>query len=176
MGSGLGMQMSSLAVQLELRNCPDLVPIGISLVIFVQYLGSTFFQVIAGTIFSSQLKKQLISHAGLTTSQMSLLLDGGNRSVREITSQNFPTLLRPILEAYNSAITKVFVSVGFLDYRYCRPGPSTDDARQFVPVAATTAAFFIAFGIQWNKIELPSTNQPTAETESKPDDIEGQPP
>lgn len=110
-GAGFGMQMPSLVIPLELKNCPDLLPIGISLVMFAQYLGSTVTQVIAGTIFSSKLKQQLISHAGLKASQMDLLLEGGTADVREVANQNFPVMLPRILEAYNSAITQVFVSL-----------------------------------------------------------------
>ncbi len=66
-------------------------------------------QVIAGTIFNSQLKHQL-ANAGLTTPQIDLLLKEGTAHVRTITSETFPALFVPILEAYNSAITKAFVS------------------------------------------------------------------
>jgi hypothetical protein len=112
-GGGFGMQMSSLAVQLELMDRPDLVPVGIALVTFTQYLGSSVLQVIAGTIFDNNLVQQLMWHAGLTAEQTSLLLGGEIRKVREITEQNFPELLDPILESYNSAITTVFVCLSF---------------------------------------------------------------
>lgn len=109
-GAGFGMQMSSLAIQLELKDSPDLLPLGISLVMFWQYLGSTVIQVIAGTIFNDQLGEQLTGHAGLTAPQTSLLLEGGTADVGKNTEQYFPELLRPVLEAYNSAITRAFVS------------------------------------------------------------------
>jgi hypothetical protein len=47
-GAGFVMQMCSLAVQLELKKNPDLVPIGISLIMFAQLFGTTVIQVIAG--------------------------------------------------------------------------------------------------------------------------------
>jgi hypothetical protein len=112
-GGGFGMQMSSLAVQLELMDSPDLVPVGIALVTFTQNLGSTVLQVIAGIIFQNHLVQQLQSHAGLSADQRSILLEGEIRNIREITKQNFPQLLDPILESYNSAITIVFVCILF---------------------------------------------------------------
>jgi hypothetical protein len=110
-GGGFGMQMSSLAVQLELIDSPELVPVGIALVTFTQYLGSSVLQVVAGAIFNNFLVQELTSHAGLTAAQRDLLISGQIRQVREITAQNFPTLLDPILESYNSAITGIFVGI-----------------------------------------------------------------
>ncbi|KAK3349750.1 MFS transporter [Lasiosphaeria hispida] len=130
-GAGFGMQMSSLSVQLELKDSPEIVPVGIALVMLFQYLGATVVQVIAGAIFNGELKDQLASHVGLTGPEMEFLLDGGVRNVREVTEQHFPELLTPILEAYNSAITRVF----------------------FVPVAGAGAALIFACGIKWNRIE-----------------------
>jgi len=113
-GGGFGMQMSSLAVQLELIDSPELVPVGIALVTFTQYLGSSVLQVIAGTIFNNVLVQQLTRHAGLTAEQTNLLISGQIRQVREVTEKNFPTLLDPILESYNSAITRIFVCISLL--------------------------------------------------------------
>ncbi|KAJ2902901.1 putative HC-toxin efflux carrier TOXA [Zalerion maritima] len=135
-GSGLGMQMSSLAVQLELKDHPELVPMGIAFVMFVQYLGATVLQVIAGTVFTNSLVHQLLGPAGLNSGQATLLLEAGTNSVRETTEMYFPELLQPVLEAYNTAITHVF----------------------FVPVAGACAAFLLAFGIKWNKLEGASTS------------------
>ena len=103
------MQMSSLAVQLELKDSQDLLPVGIALVTFMQYLGSSVLQVIAGAIFNSELKSQLTSTAGLSPAQMEVLLGAGTSNVWEWATQNVPQRLRPIIEAYNSAITRVFV-------------------------------------------------------------------
>jgi hypothetical protein len=166
-GAGFGMQMSSLAVQLELMDSPDLVPVGIALVTFTQYLGSTVLQVIAGTIFNNDLLQQLMWHAGLTSEQTSLLLGGQITKVRQITEQNFPELLEPILESYNLAITTLFVCLSFSPvHQYWRASGTVyaNDTRvflQFVPVAGTVAAFFLAFGIKWNKI--PDAEKPRTE-------------
>ncbi len=110
-GNGLGLQLSSLAVQLELKNEPDVVPVGIALVMFLQYLGATVAQVIAGTIFNEELKNQLVNHAGLTTTQVGLLVAVGITNIRKTAEQAFPSLLDIVLEAFNAAITKVFVSL-----------------------------------------------------------------
>jgi len=103
------MQMSSLAVQLELKDHPDLLPVGIALVSFLQYLGASVVQVIAGAVFNNDLRNQLVGSAGLNSTQVSLLLESGTGSVRNIAEENFPQLLGPVLEAYNYAITRVFV-------------------------------------------------------------------
>lgn len=108
-GTGFGMQMSSLAVQLELKDTPKLVPIGIALVMFAQYLGATVVQLIAGTVFNRELGSQL-GRVDLTPEQRSSLLGAGIRGIREVAERFPPQLLLPILEAYNAAITRVFVS------------------------------------------------------------------
>lgn len=108
-GTGWGMQMSSLRVQLELKDTPTLVPVGIALVMFIQYLGATIIQVIAGTVFSSVLASEL-QKVELTSMQHTALLGAGIKGIRTETERHFPELLGPILEAYNTAITTVFVS------------------------------------------------------------------
>lgn len=128
---GWGMQMSSLAVQLELKDSPDLLPVGIALVSFMQYLGASVVQVIAGAVFNNELRRQLSQTAHLSSAQMSMLLEAGTSSVRQVAEQNFPNLLEPILESYNAAITRAF----------------------FVPLAGSGVAFFLAFGIKWTKVE-----------------------
>ena len=108
-GTGFGMQMSSLRVQLELKDSPKLVPVGIALVMFVQYLGATVIQVVAGTVFNSVLSSQLRT-VGLTSNQTRLLIKAGIKGIREVAETHFPEQLEPVLEAYNTAITRVFVS------------------------------------------------------------------
>ncbi|KAK8040107.1 hypothetical protein PG993_008518 [Apiospora rasikravindrae] len=73
-GAGFGMQMTLLSVQLKLKDNPDLVPVGIAFVMFLQYLGSTFTQVAAGTLFNNELQAGLVEHAGLNPSQAAMLL------------------------------------------------------------------------------------------------------
>jgi hypothetical protein len=107
-GTSIGMQMPALAVQLALKDSPKLVPIGVSLLLFAQYLGAAVLQVVGGTIFSSYLKQGLAT-AGLNAQQVSLILDAGSSHIRQTTIQNFPELLGPVLGALNHAITRTFV-------------------------------------------------------------------
>ncbi|KAI1143044.1 putative MFS transporter [Hypoxylon sp. FL0543] len=139
-GVGFCMQMPSLIIQLALKDSPNLVPIGIALTLFVQYLGVTVIQVIGGTIFNTFLNQQL-TQAGLSPSQRQLLLQGGTRNVRNVTMQHFPELFVPVLESYNYAITRIF----------------------FVSIIAAGTAFFLAFGIEWNRIEIGAKPEPSPE-------------
>ncbi|KAL2106344.1 hypothetical protein VUR80DRAFT_6873 [Thermomyces stellatus] len=129
-GTGWGMQMSSLRVQLDLKDSPVLVPVGMALVMFVQQLGATVIQVVAGTVFNSQLSSRL-GGFGLSPSQIRLLLGAGTTGIRKVAEKDFAELMDPILEAYNAAITRVF----------------------FVPVGSAAAGFIAAFGIKWTMIE-----------------------
>ncbi|KAL8383189.1 hypothetical protein RB595_006784 [Gaeumannomyces hyphopodioides] len=143
--AGFGMQMSSLAVQLELKDSPELLPVGIALVIFVQYLGASILQVVAGTVFNSELSSQLMRpELGMSPFQKNLQLSAGLSRMREVTAANFPQLLDHILESYNAAITRVF----------------------FVPVAAAAAGFLLAFGIKWTAVEQPPKSSTDADAES----------
>jgi len=118
---GFGMQFATLATQLELKDRQELVPLGIALVMFVQYLGATILQTIAGVIFNRVLREQLTVHAGLVEAEVAMLLAGGIRSLRAISEQHFPDKLEHVLEAYNSAITRVFVSFFVSSRRFSLP-------------------------------------------------------
>lgn len=110
LGVGMAQQVPSLIVQLEVKDKPDLLPLGVSLNLFFQYLGATVTQVLGGILFRSILGKELAHHAGLNGSQIALLSAAGTAKVRETTEQSFPKLLRLVLESYNKAITSTFVS------------------------------------------------------------------
>lgn len=121
-GTGWGMQMSSLRVQLDLKDSPVLVPVGMALVMFVQQLGATVIQVVAGTVFNSQLSSRL-GGFGLSPSQIRLLLGAGTTGIRKVAEKDFAELMDPILEAYNAAITRVFVSHPILCHWTRTPEP-----------------------------------------------------
>ncbi|KAJ5305973.1 hypothetical protein N7508_004988 [Penicillium antarcticum] len=53
LGVGMAQQMPSLIVQLEVHDKPDLLPVGVSLNLFFQYLGATVTQVL-GVLCSAQ--------------------------------------------------------------------------------------------------------------------------
>jgi hypothetical protein len=95
LGVGLTMQVPTLIVQQDLEGSP-LLPVGVSLGLFSQYLGATVSQVVAGSILNTYLRRAL-GDAGLSEPQIGLLLQGGTAHVRETT------------EAYNFAITRVYV-------------------------------------------------------------------
>ncbi|KAJ5871285.1 MFS transporter [Penicillium soppii] len=131
LGIGMAQQMPPLIVQRAVSDKPDLMPVAVSLNLFFQYLGATVTQVLGGIVFRSILNQELAHHAGLNAEQMALLSAAGTAYVRETAEQNFPKLLRVVLEAYNTAITSTF----------------------FVAVATTATAFFLAFGVKWMKIQ-----------------------
>jgi hypothetical protein len=109
MGAGLTMQLSTLILQQDLDGSP-LLPIGVSIGLFAQYLGATVSQVIAGSIFNSYLESAL-KDTGLGPRVIGALLQGGLANVRRTTEQHFPELIGPVLTAYNHAITRVYVSL-----------------------------------------------------------------
>jgi hypothetical protein len=109
-GAGFGMQMPSLAVQLELSDTPELVPIGIALNMLSQFLGATVTQVVAGTIFNNEIRHQLVDTIGLSEEQVGLFLAGGIKEAHSTAERYFPDLLEPIIDGYNTAITSAFVS------------------------------------------------------------------
>ncbi|RHZ55505.1 MDR family MFS transporter [Aspergillus thermomutatus] len=137
LGVGIAQQMPSLIVQQAVRDKPELMPVAVSLNLF-QYLGATVTQVLGGIVFRSILAPELANHAGLNAQQIALLSAAGTANVRGTAEQRFPDLLNLVLEAYNTAITSTF----------------------FVAVATTTAAFFLAFGVKWERITDKKTTDP----------------
>ena len=67
-------------------------------------------QSIGGAIFQNELKKQLQVQASLDNKQIEMLLNAGTLRVREVAGQAFPDRLVNIINAYNKAITTIFVS------------------------------------------------------------------
>ncbi|KAL4902779.1 hypothetical protein BDW74DRAFT_57405 [Aspergillus multicolor] len=144
LGVGMAQQMPSLIVQHTVRDKPELMPVAVSLNLFFQYLGATVTQVLGGIVFRSTLGPELANHAGLDARQIAVLEDAGTASVRRTAQQKFPDSLDLILEAYNAAITSTF----------------------FVAVATTAIAFFLAFGVKWERITDKKTSDPEgAETD-----------
>ncbi|KAK3901283.1 major facilitator superfamily-domain-containing protein [Staphylotrichum tortipilum] len=129
LGVGLTMQVSTLILQQELEGSP-LLPVGVSLGLFSQYLGATVSQVVAGSIFNTSLRRAF-SEAGLGEEQVGLLLQSGTAHVRQAVETAFPDLLVPVLDAYNFAISRVY----------------------FVPVVTSVVAFVVASFLRWRRIE-----------------------
>ncbi|OCL15219.1 MFS general substrate transporter [Glonium stellatum] len=138
-GCGFAGQMPLLMAQAVLKHSPNQVPLGISLVLFAQYFGSSIMQSIGGAIFQNKLVEELTYSVGLNLTQVDKLLQGGNSRVRETTAENFPQLLHAVLAAYNGAITKVFL----------------------LSVIGASLAFVLSSGIEWINIrDVPERKQP----------------
>lgn len=110
LGSGFAAQMPLLTVQNALKARPDIIPVGISTVLFTQYFGSAVMQTVASTVFQNGLVNELQSQAGLNATDVGILLDAGNLRVKETAVRNFPDRWEEVIIAYNDAITTVFVS------------------------------------------------------------------
>jgi hypothetical protein len=109
-GAALGViQAPTLAVQTALANKKHLMPVGLSLVVFFQYFGSSIMLSISLTVFQNILIKELQRRAKLTPAQVGQYLAAGNVKIRDITQQIDSSKLQMVLEAYNEAITKVMV-------------------------------------------------------------------
>lgn len=146
--------MPSLVVQLSLKDKPDLVPIGVSLNLFAQFLGASVLQVIAGAIFTTYLKQRL-AEVGLGANQIALLLAGGTLNVRKTTLQCFPDMFNQVMDAYNYAITRTFVSLHRTTE--ARSGASFEryvitEISQFIPVAGACITFVLGLSIKWQRI------------------------
>lgn len=160
LGVGLTMQVPTLILQQELEGSP-LLPIGVSLGLFSQYLGATVSQVVAGSIFNTSLRRGL-DEAGLTEKQVGLLLQSGTAHVRQTVEATFPDLLVPILGAYNFAISRVYVSVHppspessstHFPISCCRGLMLIPTHHKFVPIAASMIAFAAGCFLRWRQIE-----------------------
>lgn len=106
-GVGITMQVPTLIMQQTLDGHP-MLPIGVSMLLFSQYLGATVNQVIAGSVFNAYLRSSL-EDRGVNDRQIAQLLAGGTIHVEETAKEYFPELLKPVLESYNHAITRVYV-------------------------------------------------------------------
>ena len=115
---GMGMQQPMMAVQTVLAI--DDVPIASSLIIFMQTLGAAVFVAVAQAVFGNRLRDNL---QGLFAETMDAGSGSGSGSgndgvnpaellrvgATDISDMVTPPLRRPVLEACNDAITRVFV-------------------------------------------------------------------
>jgi hypothetical protein len=102
---GMGMQQPMIAVQAVLAI--DDVPIATSLVVFMQTLGAAVFvaaaQAVFGNTLITNLEKQLPPGSSLNPEN---ILGAG---ATHIYSTVPPQLQRPVMEAFNHAITRVYI-------------------------------------------------------------------
>jgi hypothetical protein len=105
--SGVGrcitLQQPVIAVQQTLE--PSKISVGTAMVVFCQFFSGALFLALAETDLSSTLKSALVQNAPSVNA--ALLFEAGATGVRDIvTSDQLPGAL----EAYNRAITNMFVS------------------------------------------------------------------
>ncbi|EGS19997.1 uncharacterized protein CTHT_0044940 [Thermochaetoides thermophila DSM 1495] len=100
-GRGFGMQMPVLAVQAALR--PPQIPIGLSVVSFIQSLCVAIALAVSGTIFDLTLVHDLTQRA--PDVDPNSILDAGATNFRSIVA---PKDLPVVLQSYNIAISHVF--------------------------------------------------------------------
>ncbi|KAJ7279546.1 ABC transporter [Mycena rebaudengoi] len=102
-GTGMGMQNSLLAMQVEFNSTPALIGQANSMASFAQFLGGTLGLGIAEPVFATQLAKLLLKYAP----------DAPDRIVKEsptaIYTQLAPEMRAGVVRAYAEALRIVFV-------------------------------------------------------------------
>ncbi|KAL9603377.1 MAG: hypothetical protein Q9219_001239 [cf. Caloplaca sp. 3 TL-2023] len=104
LGIGCGMQQPLIAAQTVLPL--DDVPIGTTIIIFVQTLGGALFISVGQNIFTNRLMKNLL--ADVPSLGPEIVLHTGATNLRKAIQDIDPALLGGVLRAYNSAITQTF--------------------------------------------------------------------
>jgi MFS family permease len=113
LGAGFSMETPLTAAQTVLSN--EEVGIGIALVTFFQFFGSSIFLAIAQTVFSNTLISELAKH--VPDEDAGALLRLGTSAIRGFVA---PDKLPAVLLAYNRAITSTFyVSAGVVACGFC---------------------------------------------------------
>jgi len=102
-GIGLGMQQPLIAVQTVLDI--SLVPIGTSIIIFLQTLGGALFVSIGQNIYSNKLVEGLKLHA--PELDPLLVLNTGATAIQKSVDK---ASLKGVTLAYNNALTQVFLA------------------------------------------------------------------
>ncbi|OCL01156.1 major facilitator superfamily transporter [Cenococcum geophilum 1.58] len=142
-GVGLGMQQPNMAAQTVLSRKD--VPIGSSLVFFGQSLGGAVFVSVAQNIFTNKLKDYLMHIQGI---HVGVVMEAGATNIRRVVP---PELLRPVLIAFNHALTKAFYvalamacigTVGALtmEWKSIKHGDGQGEKKQPVALEKDTAA------------------------------------
>ena len=128
-GLGLGMQITGILVQRVLPG-PD-VPIGISLMFLLQQLGGSIFTSVSQTILDNTLTSRLVGIPSLDPSQII------NEGVTNLASTVPPTYIETIRQAYNQALTRIFL----------------------MAMGLALAAFVSSLGTEWKSIKKGSNGQ-----------------
>lgn len=104
-GVGLGMQQALIAAQTVLHI--NDVPVGTSLVMFLQTLGGALFISIAQNIFKNRLLSNLAA-ANISGPDISSVLQAGATGFKTYFVEHNPAILGDILIAYNKALQQTF--------------------------------------------------------------------
>ncbi|KAL4881876.1 major facilitator superfamily-domain-containing protein [Aspergillus karnatakaensis] len=130
LGCGFAAQTALLTVQNVLRETPQLIPVGISTVLFAQFLGSAVIQTIAGSLLNTRLVDGL--EELLVPEQVAVLLQAGTFGVRRVVLGLGleVEMVDEVVAVYSGAITDVF----------------------YISVASSAVAFVVALGIRWDRI------------------------
>ena len=124
LGVGFSMETPLTAAQTVLSS--EEAGIGISLVTFFQFFGSSIFLAIAETVFSNKLASELAKNAPQVDA--AALMQLGTSAVRgAVTQEELPG----VLAAYNNAITSTF----------------------YVAAAVSSCGFFFALLIEWRSVK-----------------------
>lgn len=126
-GVGFGMQQPIIAAQTVLRL--DDVPVGTSLIIFMQTLGGALFISVAQNIFTNRLVSNLLEK--VPTLDPSIVLRTGATSLKHAIDADHADLLPDVLFAYNGALTQTF----------------------YVSLALAALSIFGAVGIEWKSVK-----------------------
>lgn len=101
LGIGMGMQQPMIAVQTVLPI--NDVPVGTSIIVFMQTLGAAVFISVAQSVFQNQLLKSLQASVPGVNAEMILHI-----GATDIWSEVPPQIRPAVLVAYNQALTKAY--------------------------------------------------------------------
>ncbi|KAL8928676.1 MAG: hypothetical protein Q9172_000814 [Xanthocarpia lactea] len=124
LGVGFGMQQPLIAVQTVLPL--EDVPIGTTVIIFLQTLGGALFISVGQNIFNNRLISNLV--ADVPSLDPALVLRTGATDLKEAVD---PAVIGDVLSAYNSAITQTF----------------------YVSVAIAALSIFGAVAMEWKSVK-----------------------
>ncbi|KAI0592735.1 efflux pump [Biscogniauxia sp. FL1348] len=100
-GRGFGIQIPTIAVQAVLE--PDLVPIGMSLIVFSQTFGGSVFLTVANVVFNNKLKVSIAQLAPEVSADR--VIGAGATAFRSVVPEGY---VWQVLEAYSRALSAVF--------------------------------------------------------------------
>jgi hypothetical protein len=116
-GRGSGMQVAMIAVQNAVA--PHQIPISLGFLIFVQNIGSAVFFVLATTIFTQTLVKEIPVLAPSVSVKAALAAGGGAQAVRGLLPAGSPEL-PGLLSAYSISIRNIFYLLcGLTAIQFC---------------------------------------------------------